>query len=35
MTIGMCIDYIDEYLEQSKPAKERTRKARQSDFDSF
>jgi hypothetical protein len=35
MTIGMCIDYIEEYIEQSKPAEKRKRKATQADFDSF
>lgn len=35
MTIGMCLDYIEEFLEHEKPAKERKRKASQSDFDSF
>lgn len=35
MTIGMCLDYIEEYLEQQKPQKERKRKATQADFDSF
>ncbi|WP_222599342.1 hypothetical protein [Aquibacillus kalidii] len=35
MTIGMCLDYINEYIEQNKPEKEKTRRAKQSDFDSF
>jgi len=35
MTIGMCLDYIDEYLEQTKPQKQHKRKASQSDFDAF
>lgn len=35
MTIGMCLDYADEYVEQNNPKKERVRKAKQSDFDSF
>jgi histidyl-tRNA synthetase len=35
MTIGMCLDYIEEYFDQEKPAKERKRKAKQADFDSF
>jgi hypothetical protein len=35
MTIGMCLDYIQEYIEQQKPAKERKRKATQADFNSF
>lgn len=36
MTVGMCLDYIQEYLialkNQNKPRK---RKATQNDFDSF
>lgn len=35
MTIGMCLDYIDEYIEQQNPKKSKARKASQSDFDSF
>jgi hypothetical protein len=35
MEIGMCLDYIDEWIEQSKPANEKSRKASQNDFDSF
>jgi hypothetical protein len=35
MTIVMCLDYIEEYIEQSKPAKEKKRKATQADFDAF
>lgn len=37
MTIGMCLDYIDEYIEQNrtKKNKKRKRKAKQSDFDRF
>jgi len=35
MTIGMCLDYIDEYLEMQKPPQEKTRKATQEDFNSF
>ncbi len=35
MTIGMCLDYVDEYMEMKKPAKERVRKATQNDFDKF
>lgn len=35
MTIGMCLDYIEEYLEQSDPKKQRKRKATQADMDSF
>lgn len=35
MTIGMCLDYIDEYVEQKNPNKNRIRKATQDDFDKF
>lgn len=35
MTIGMCLDYIDEYIEQNKPENEKTRQASQEDFDKF
>ncbi|SEA49444.1 hypothetical protein SAMN04515656_1125 [Eubacterium aggregans] len=38
MTIGMCMDFIYEYIENSKPEKEkkvRVRKATQADFDNF
>lgn len=35
MTIGMCLDYIDEYVEQKDPKKEKVRQATQDDFDSF
>lgn len=35
MEIGMCLDYIDTWIEQSKPAKQRKRKASQNDFDAF
>lgn len=35
MNVGDCLDYIQEYIDQQKPAKERKRKATQNDFDSF
>ena len=35
MDIGFCLDYVDEYLEQSDPEKENKREATQSDFDAF
>jgi len=35
MTIGMCLDYIEEYVDMGNPKKSRNRKASQSDFDSF
>ncbi|WP_168713772.1 hypothetical protein [Metabacillus indicus] len=34
MTVGMCLDYIDEYLNMQKPKKQ-IRKANQNDFDAF
>jgi hypothetical protein len=35
MTIGMCIDYIDEYIQEMTSPKERVREATQADFDAF
>ncbi len=37
MTIGDCLDYIDEYVEIQNPQKkkDKTRKAKQSDYDAF
>ncbi|PFI17453.1 hypothetical protein CN938_22300 [Bacillus thuringiensis] len=37
MTIGDCLDYIDEYVEIQNPQKEKqnTRKATQDDFNAF
>lgn len=35
MTIGMCLDYIDEYVEMNTPSKDKKRRASQKDFDSF
>ncbi|WP_177167173.1 hypothetical protein [Salinibacillus kushneri] len=35
MTIGMCMDYIDEYIEQKNPNRTKVRQATQEDFDSF
>lgn len=35
MTIGMCLDYIEEYLEMRKPDNTKVRIATQSDFDNF
>jgi len=35
MTIGMCLDYIEEYVDQKNPDKEQKRQAKQSDFDAF
>jgi hypothetical protein len=35
MSIGMCIDFIEEWIEINKPQKDKVRQARQKDFDSF
>lgn len=35
MTIGMCLDYVDEYQKVHYGTKETNREATQSDFDSF
>ena len=37
MTVGMCLDFIDEYTSHKNPdkQKEKTRNATQSDYDSF
>lgn len=35
MTVGMCLDYIEEYVDMNNPKKVRKRKANQSDFDRF
>ncbi|MDB1943744.1 hypothetical protein PMY73_07030 [Clostridium tertium] len=36
MTIGMCIDYMEEVIEMNNgEKKQKTRKATQADFDSF
>jgi len=35
MTIGMVIDFVEEFLEQTTPQKKKPRKASQADFDSF
>lgn len=35
MTIGMCLDYIEEYIESNKPANKKIRVANQKDFDNF
>lgn len=34
MTIGMCLDYMEEYIEFNNP-KKKARKAVQKDFDNF
>lgn len=35
MTLGMCFDYIQEYLELEKPKEPIVRTANQNDFDAF
>lgn len=35
MTIGMCLDYIDEYYDSLDTKKTKKRQATQSDFDKF
>jgi hypothetical protein len=35
MSIGMCFDYIDAYIELKNPKKEKTRVASQDDFNNF
>ncbi|MDP7981526.1 hypothetical protein Q9306_24480 [Bacillus sp. WLY-B-L8] len=35
MTIGMCLDYISEYIELQNPQKETVKKATQKDYDAF
>jgi hypothetical protein len=35
MTVGNCLDFIQEFVEYNKPAKKKARKAKQSDFDNF
>ena len=35
MTIGMCLDFIEEYIGMNKPANQKVRVATQSDFDNF
>jgi hypothetical protein len=35
MTIGMCLDYMQEYADLENPKKQKVRKATQADFDRF
>lgn len=35
MTVGMCLDYIQEYVNSRNPEKARKRKATQEDFNAF
>jgi hypothetical protein len=35
MTVGMVLDYIEEYVDHTNDKKVRKRKATQNDFDAF
>jgi hypothetical protein len=35
MTIGMCLDYVQEFIDMQNPKKINRRKATQADFDAF
>jgi len=35
MTVGMCLDYIEEYIKMNKPNNKKVRTASQADFDNF
>ncbi|WP_168156673.1 hypothetical protein [Oceanobacillus sp. E9] len=35
MTVGMCLDYVEEYIDQNNPKRKKARNATQTDFDSF
>jgi hypothetical protein len=35
MTIGMCLDYVQEFIDHNNSKGSRKRKATQKDFDSF
>jgi hypothetical protein len=35
MTIGMILDYVQEFVDHNNPKKKRTRRATQQDFDAF
>jgi hypothetical protein len=35
MTVGMVLDYIEEYIDHNNPKKKKTRRATQEDFDAF
>jgi hypothetical protein len=35
LTIGMCLDYCEQYLEMRKPPKQKKVNASQSHFDAF
>lgn len=35
MSVGNCLDYVQEWIDVHNPKKERKRKATQADFDNF
>lgn len=35
MTIGMCLDFMDKWIEMNDTENKKPRKATQNDFDSF
>jgi hypothetical protein len=35
MTVGMVLDYIEEFIDHNNPKKTKSRRARQTDFDAF
>jgi uncharacterized protein YbdZ (MbtH family) len=35
MSIGNCLDYVQEWIDMQNPKKKRKRKATQADFDNF
>lgn len=35
MDIGMCLDFIQEWVDSKRPESEKKRKATQNDFDNF
>jgi hypothetical protein len=35
LTVGMVLDYIQEFIDHQKPKKKKARKATQDDYDAF
>jgi hypothetical protein len=35
MTIGMCLDFIDEFIESQNPKEQKAKRASQADYDAF
>jgi hypothetical protein len=35
MSIGNCLDYVQEWVEAHNPKKKKVRRAKQADFDNF